>query len=307
MWRAWSGRRPSSASSATRCCTTHASASAPSLEHVRDALLGVCRCLHYANARRAVEALPRELVEAEAGSREEKIEGDEALPLPLSELSSGEEINSLDGFSTPVLSPKLLKSDDDDFGSAGFGSPGSPPPFAVAARHAIGGATSTPVGSPFRWEKLAEDPSYGAPVLKSPPSGLRAKPSFHGPFGLQDEDARGNYSLSSSPLLSPNIVLSPRALQRAQVRCKESVDIRRPADYVLVCAQEPGVKLDANYTNPILTHAFKGMTMGTPPLGSPPVYSPRLGRKISSSGTCCSFLGMAICTTHSIVCVCVCV
>jgi hypothetical protein len=45
--------------------------------------------------------------------------------------------------------------------------------------------------------------------------------------------------------------------------------------------QNLNAKIDANS---ILTHAFKGMSMGTPPLGSPPVYSPRLGRKISSSG-----------------------
>lgn len=45
--------------------------------------------------------------------------------------------------------------------------------------------------------------------------------------------------------------------------------------------QNLNAKMDANS---ILTHAFKGMTMGTPPLGSPPVYSPRLGRRISSSG-----------------------
>jgi hypothetical protein len=169
----------------------------------------------------AVDFLPGALADA---AIEEKSSGDDAVQvLPLSELSSGEEISSLDDFATPVVSPKLLKSDDDDFG---FGSPGSPPPFAVAGaavKRATGGgvagATTTPVGSPFRWEQLADDPNYGAPVLKSP-SRLRVKPNLFGPLGTQDEKAEGrsDFSLSSSPLLSPGI-MSPRGLQGAQVRC----------------------------------------------------------------------------------------
>lgn len=206
---------------------TRGNGSAPSPERVRPARVSwvsVVATVSHVNATppsTAVESLPRALADAVS---EEKSSGDDAVQvLPLSELSSGEEISSLDDFATPVVSPKLLKSDDDDFG---FGSPGSPPPFAVAgtaAKRATGGAvaaaTTTPVGSPFRWEQLADDPNYAAPVLKSPPP-LRVKPNLFGPFGSQDEKAegRGDFSLSSSPLLSPGI-LSPRGLQGAQVRC----------------------------------------------------------------------------------------
>ncbi|KAG7401320.1 hypothetical protein PHYBOEH_001736 [Phytophthora boehmeriae] len=168
-----------------------------------------------------------------------------------------EDQTSLSNFSTPVASPKLQALDTSgEFVSSGPTSPTSPPPFAVV-RPTVKHPGS---GSPFRWESLVNDPKYTAPVLNSPPS-IRHKHSFHGRFGLEDDDAKVS-SLASSPRLSPQGPLSPGV--------------------------QVGEMGDPNYSASILTHAFKDVSLGgiplaSPPLGSPLIGSPRLSRKISNS------------------------
>ncbi|ETI51468.1 hypothetical protein, variant 2 [Phytophthora nicotianae] len=197
--------------------------------------------------------------EEETGRLEEEIEGallDEYL----------EEQTSLSDFGTPVVSPKLQSLDTSgEFVGSAPTSPRSPPPFAVARPTVVRqpGAVM-PGGSPFRWESLVNDPNYTAPVLNSPPS-LRHKQSFQGRFGLEDDEAKV-LSSASSPRLSPRGFISPPESQ----------------------AEIGEMGADPNYSATVLTHAFKGLKLGvplgSPPLVSPLIGSPRLSRKISNSG-----------------------
>ena len=131
-------------------------------------------------------------------------------------LDSGDEFfeeQSLSDFATPVASPKI-----ESLGaSKGFLmsrpiSPVSSPPFAVTRPDVRRQPEPAVCGrGPFRWESLANDPNYNAPMLHSPLSSRHAE-TLPSRSGSEDHVAKG-LSCASSPRLSSRGLTSPSYTQ----------------------------------------------------------------------------------------------